>query len=145
MSDRIEHEVHIRAPIERVWELLTRPESVARWYAFDGAEIDLRPGGLLVFRWKEHGCFRGRIESVTAPTFLAFRFVGHIPDVEPEVGNSTLVEFHLVESAKGTRVRVVESGFATLSPPDEEGRPKAQISLEGWRAGLASLRTHAEA
>jgi uncharacterized protein YndB with AHSA1/START domain len=145
MNDRIEHEVDIQAPIERVWSLLTIPENVARWYAFDGAELDLRPQGILIFRWKEHGAFRGRIEHVVAPTYLAFRFVGHVPDVEPEVGNSTLVEFHLEERAAGTRVRVVESGFATLVPPDEGGMPKARISLEGWRAGLASLRTHAEA
>jgi uncharacterized protein YndB with AHSA1/START domain len=145
MHDRIEHEVHILAPIERVWSLLTIPENVARWYAFDGAEIDLRPQGALIFRWKEHGAFRGRIERVSAPTYLAFRFVGHVPDVEPQEGNSTLVEFHLEERDGGTLVRVVERGFSTLIPPNEGGTPKALISLDGWRAGFASLRAHAEA
>ena len=31
---------------EVVWAAVTQPESFARWYAFGGAEIDLRPGGL---------------------------------------------------------------------------------------------------
>ena len=59
MTDSIEHEVVIKAPVAVVWALVTQPEHVAQWYAFDGADIELRPGGRLAFRWREHGEFPG--------------------------------------------------------------------------------------
>ena len=45
-KDRIEQEIVIAAPIERVWAVLTEPAHVGRWFGQGGpAEIDLRPGG----------------------------------------------------------------------------------------------------
>jgi uncharacterized protein YndB with AHSA1/START domain len=143
MTNRIEHDTLIEAPIEHVWRLLTQPEHVAAWYAFDGAQIDLRVGGALVFTWKEHGAYRGRVERVEPPHVFAFRFAGHVPDVEPAPGNSTLVEFRLEREGQATRVRVTESGFDELSSPDEGGVAKGAISLEGWRGGLDALRAYA--
>ncbi|GAA3033540.1 hypothetical protein GCM10017559_71160 [Streptosporangium longisporum] len=43
--DRIEHEIFIDATVEHVWRLLTQAEHIRAWFAFDGADIDLRPGG----------------------------------------------------------------------------------------------------
>ena len=135
MTDAITHEIVIDAPIEHVWNLLTQPEHVARWYAFDGADIDLRPGGRLAFRWKEHGEYRGRVERVDKPHTFAFRFVGLVPDQDPNAHNSTLVEFTLRERGGSTVVRVVESGFVTVG--------KSAISLEGWRGGFEALARYA--
>ena len=97
----------------------------------------------MVFTWKEHGSFHGRVERVAPPHVFAFRFVGHVPDVAPAPGNSTLVEFTLTREGQETRVRVVETGFDELSSPDEGRVAKAAISLEGWRGGLEALRTYA--
>ena len=143
MTGQIEHNIWIQAPIERVWHMVTQPQHVSAWYAFDGAEIDLQVGGRLVFTWKAHGSFRGRVERVEPPYLFAFRFVGHVADVAPEPGNSTLVEITLTRENDGTRVHVTESGFDQLSSPDEDGIAKARISLEGWRGGLEALRSYA--
>ena len=142
MTDSIEHEVVIKAPVAVVWALVTQPEHVAQWYAFDGADIELRPGGRLAFRWKEHGEYRGRVESVEPPHRFAFRFVGHVPDQDPAPGNSTLVEFLLEDRVESTLLRVVESGFAALTDPNE-GNVKAGTSLQGWRGGFAALESYA--
>lgn len=143
MTDSIEHEVVIAAPIELVWALVTQPEHVARWYAFDGADIELRPGGRLAFRWQEHGEYRGRVERIDPPYRFAFRFVGHIPDQDPSLGNSTLVEFTLENQGGSTRLRVVESGFAALTSATEGDVRKASISLAGWRGGFQALAAYA--
>ena len=143
MTDTITHEIKVHAPIERVWDLVTRPEHIARWYAFDGADIDLRPGGRLAFRWREHGEYRGRIERVERPRAFSFRFVGHVPDQDPNRHNSTLVEFTLQASEGSTVVRIVESGFAELTDPTEADASKWAISLEGWRGGFEALAAYA--
>ena len=48
MEDSIVRETVVAAPVERVWEVLTRAEYVGRWFGADSAEIDLRPGGAFV-------------------------------------------------------------------------------------------------
>jgi uncharacterized protein YndB with AHSA1/START domain len=48
MNDVIEHEVRIEAPIERVWQIITDPAYVAKWFG-STAEIDPRPGGPVLF------------------------------------------------------------------------------------------------
>ena len=42
-ADRIEREIVVEAPQDRVWTLLTTAEHLEQWWAFDGARIDLRP------------------------------------------------------------------------------------------------------
>jgi uncharacterized protein YndB with AHSA1/START domain len=142
-TDSVEHEVVIKAPVAVVWALVTQPEHVAQWYAFDGADIELRPGGRLAFRWREHGEYRGRVESVEPPHRFAFRFVGHVPDQDPVPGNSTLVEFLLEDRVDSTLLRVVESGFAALTDQHEGALSKAGMSLNGWRGGFAALENYA--
>ena len=74
-SDRIEQDVLIAAPIERVWDLVTDAEHVGRWFGDAGAEIDLRPGGALEVVWNENPTVHGRVEAVEAPRRFAYRWL----------------------------------------------------------------------
>src|SRR5215217_292439 len=110
---QIERDIFIAAPVERVWVILTEPEHFRAWFAFDGAEIDLRPGGGMVMNWKEHGRFLAVVERVEPPHRFSFRG-SRLPEDEPREGNATIVEFTLTPSGDGTLLRVVESGFRDL-------------------------------
>ena len=83
--DRIEREITIAAPVERVWSVLTEADHIAGWFADAGAEIDLRPGGALVMRWEEYGIARARVEAVEPPRRFAYRWTAHHakPGAEP--------------------------------------------------------------
>ncbi len=144
VPDRVERVSRVQAPIERVWETLTQARHVAEWYAFDGADIDLRAGGSTVFRWKEHGTFRGRVVEVAAPQRFSLRQAVLAPDEEPRPGNSTLVAFTLERDGDATRVRVVESGIAGLDAPAETRRQHAASAGQAWTDGLGGLRGIAE-
>src|SRR5262245_43405832 len=50
VADRIEREILIEAPVEVVWEVVTRPDQIRRWWS-DEAEVDLRPGGAGTLTW----------------------------------------------------------------------------------------------
>ncbi|MFB6718936.1 SRPBCC domain-containing protein [Kribbella sp. NPDC056345] len=136
--DSIEREVYVDARPEQVWSALTNPEHFATWYAFGGAEIDLRPGGSLVMRWDEHGEYRGFVETVEPGRRFAYRYAVD-PDVAPVPGNSNLVEFTLTPDGEGTRLRVVESGFDRLEFPEDVRAKHAEDSGQGWDGGLAAL------
>ena len=92
MTGRIEKEIVIAAPRDRVWSLVTEADHLRRWFGEEG-EIDLRPGGPVVFGWDGHGAFHGVVEAVEPPSRFAYRWA-RTRDVPPRPGNSTRVEFH---------------------------------------------------
>ena len=144
--DQIERETTIAAPVERVWSLLTQAEHIGAWFGDAGAEIDLRPGGALVLRWAEHGTVHGEVVAVEPHSRFAYRWAASTAQGDAELvdGNSTLVEFTLAPERDGTRLRVVESGFAALDVSDEERASKVAGNTEGWRSELGDLREYAD-
>lgn len=140
-QDTIEREIAIAAPPERVWEVLTQAEHLGVWFGDAGAEIDLRPGGAMTLTWTEHGTSNARVERVEPHRFFSYRWA--LAREEPvRDGRSTLVEFTLEPDGDGTRVRVVETGFAGLAiTPEEQARHLAG-NTEGWEKKLRDLRDH---
>jgi uncharacterized protein YndB with AHSA1/START domain len=128
--DRIEREVLIAAPAEVVWAVVTQPEHISGWFS-DSVEVDLRPGGDLVFRWDDKS-FRGRVERVEPPQLFAFRWA-LTPGEAVAADNSTLVEFRLAPEGDSTRLTVVESGF------DAERQEHYDDHELGWQVELGHL------
>ncbi len=141
-QDRIEREILIEAPRERVWAVLTEAEHVARWFG-DKAEIDLWPGGQAAFGWGDDGTHRAQVERVDRPSFFSFRWArkANVPPVE---GEATLVEFTLTEHGSGTLLTVVETGFAQLHGSEDDRTQAAQENTKGWQSELADLKEYAE-
>lgn len=141
VADRIEQEIVIEAPPEVVWELVTDPKHVGSWFG-DAAEIDLREGGDAALTWEGHGTFLARVERVEPPRFFAFRWA-RPKDTAPAEGNSTLVEFTLSAEGDGTRLTVVESGFAALDGSEDKKAKYFADNTEGWNVELGHLREYA--
>ena len=149
-QDRIEREISIAAPVERVWDVLTRPEHIGRWFGEDlggggaPADVDLRPGGAFEID-HGYGVYPSRIVSVEPPRYFSYRWATAFPGAEATQDNSTLVEFTLTADGDGTRLRVVESGFAALAIP-EDRIPYAgyESHAQGWVDVTAGLATYVE-
>ncbi|MCU1489680.1 MAG: polyketide cyclase [Acidimicrobiaceae bacterium] len=145
-ADRIEREVKISAPIERVWSVLTEPAHVGTWFGTGTpAEIDLRPGGVMVLDHGSYGTFPTLIVDVDPPRALSYRWASAYPGVLATADNSTLVEFTLEPAADGTLLRVVESGFDSLViPPERESSAGYASHSEGWSGVAEKLAAFAE-
>ena len=145
-QDKIERELTIAAPIQRVWAVLTEPQHIAQWFGRgEPAPVNLRAGGILHLDHGEHGEFPCRIEKVDPPHYLAYRWASAYPGEEATDTNSTLVEFTLVPDGDGTRLRLVESGFAALAiPPEREPTAGYESHSAGWTDVLAGLRRYVE-
>jgi uncharacterized protein YndB with AHSA1/START domain len=114
--DRIERTVELAHPPARVWAALTTAEGLGTWFG-NAATIDLRPGGAAQMTWTSGDKASMRIERVEEPTVFGFTWgIYGLPDEDPR---RTYVEFTLVPTASGTRLTVIESGFAQL-PEDIE-------------------------
>ena len=116
-----ESEVVTGAP-DHVWSLVTEAENFQRWYAFGGAEIELRPGGPMTMRWDEHGTFDAVVESVVPEKLFAFRW---LPEPGPRV-EITLQS----QGDDATLVTIIESG--PLEDPEQ--------SALAWRNALILLK-----
>jgi uncharacterized protein YndB with AHSA1/START domain len=142
VPDRIEHQVRVDAPVERLWEVLTDPANVAGWFS-NKVEIDPRPGGAAVFHFEGYGAVQAVVERAEPNHAFAYRWARE-PGKTPLPGNSTLVEFTLTPDEGGTLVRVVESGFASLAGPEADALATAEDHREGWNQELDELRHYAD-
>src|SRR5690348_6035022 len=109
--DRIERSVELAHPPAKVWAALTTPEGLSAWFG-DKATIDLRPGGDAQMTFKSGLAVDMRIERVEEPA--VFGFTWRLPDLPEHDPRRTYVEFTLEAVGTGTRLRVIESGFAQL-------------------------------
>ena len=133
-TDRIEREIMIEAPIERVWGLVSQPG----WWIGDGdrsRQTITREGDLVVLDVPPYGRFGVLPVAADAPAYVSFRGNAD-PGERPGEGNSTLVEFFLTEKDGGTLVRVVESGFDTMYPSPERRADALRGNTEGWETQL---------
>jgi uncharacterized protein YndB with AHSA1/START domain len=145
-NDRIEQEIVIDAPVERVWSVLTEPEHVGRWFGQGvPAPIDLRPGGIMTVDHGEYGTFPTRIVKVDAPRYFSYLWASAYPGQEATEENSTLVEFRLVPDGNATRLRLVESGFASLEiPAEKQATASYESHTTGWTGMLDRAKQYAE-
>lgn len=147
VQDKIEREITINAPIERVWELVAEPG----WWIGDGdrsGQQRWRDGELEIIEDLRYGRFPILTVAAEPPRFVSYRGTMSLPGEEPTLneGNSTLVEFWLTEQDGGTLLRVFESGFAAIAEAagDETPFVTPEGNTEGWRQQLGFLKSHAE-
>jgi uncharacterized protein YndB with AHSA1/START domain len=138
--DRIERTVEIAHPPSTVWEALTTAEGLAAWFG-NKATIDLRPGGSAQMSWTDGFKVDMRMERVEEPTVLGFTWqIYGLPKDDPR---RTYVEFTLEPTATGTRLTVVESGFAQLSP--DSYRTAYDANTKGWALEMDELVAYLDA
>jgi uncharacterized protein YndB with AHSA1/START domain len=138
--DRIERTVQVARPPEKVWAALTTAEGLSAWFG-EEAEIDLRPGGTARMRWSSGGVVQMRVERVEEPTVFGFTWqIYGLPEEDPR---RTYVEFTLEPAGAGTRLTVVESGFAQL--PADAYRKAYDANSQGWTGELGELTAYLDA
>jgi uncharacterized protein YndB with AHSA1/START domain len=123
MSDRIEKQIELNAPLSRVWRALTDYREFGEWFRvkLDGPFV---PGkvsrGQITYPGYEHVKWEAVVEKMEPERLFSFTWPhpkslekgDDPPDYSKEP--STLVEFRLEKTAKGTLLTVTESGFDKL-------------------------------
>lgn len=140
MPDIIKEEINqatfIKAPPEKVYDTITSAEG---WDAFftTGMEIDPRPGGNILFRWKDWG-----------PDFYTLSAGGPVLEAKrPERfvfqwGSKylTTIMIDLIEEHGGTTVRLIECGYRNTP----ESRAMMLECAAGWGEALTLLKFYIE-
>ena len=136
----IEKNLEFRAGIDRVWEAITDPEHIARWFP-EQVEIDeFAVGQRGRFVWDRTECAGGyefEIDELDPKTRVVWRWAKDA-GVALEDTVQTTVEWVLSPSAAGgTRLHLRESGF--VSEDDRQGNDG------GWDKELGELAEYLDA
>jgi uncharacterized protein YndB with AHSA1/START domain len=138
--DRIERSINVAHPPAKVWEALTTAEGLGTWFG-QKATVDLRVGGLAHLTFEGGHSADLRIERLEPPHVFGYTWgITGLPADDPR---RTYVEFTLEPVADGTRLTVVESGFAQL--PDDLYSGAYGGNVEGWRNELDELAEYLDA
>jgi uncharacterized protein YndB with AHSA1/START domain len=155
-TDRIEKEVLLKAPLERVWRAISDADEFGQWFGvrFDGPFVPgtsvtgvITPTTVDAEVAKQQEPYAGTADSwqivaVEPQRRLAYRW--HPYAVEPGSDYSaeptTLVEFTLEENADGVLLRIVESGFDAL--PADRRAAAFEGNSEGWAAQTELVRKY---
>jgi uncharacterized protein YndB with AHSA1/START domain len=147
----IERELYVEASPEVVFEVVSRPEHVKRWWS-DDARYEPVPGsvGEIVFADRDTGSLEtGAVERFTVvdvqpPRRFSFRWIhsGGEPAAE---GNSLLVTFELTPSGNGTRLRMTETGYREMGWEVAVLEQTYRDHVGGWDAILPQLAGYADA
>ncbi len=155
-SDRIEKQVVLKAPLDRVWQAISDADEFGRWFGvrFDGPFVagtsvigTITPTTVDEDVAKAQQPHAGKadawqIVAVEPQRRLAFRW--HPFGVEDDRDDSdeptTLVEFTLEETSDGVLLRIVESGFEAI--PAERRSSAFESNKQGWSAQAELVRKY---
>jgi uncharacterized protein YndB with AHSA1/START domain len=145
MSDRIEKQVEIQAPVPRVWRALTDHNEFGQWF---GVKLDgpFVPGqnatGKIIEPKYAHLKWTMLIQRIE-PEHL-FSFTWHPYALDPNTDYSketpTLVEFKLEKTSKGTLLRVTESGFDKI--PAARRAEAFLRNDNGWATQMKNIEAY---
>jgi uncharacterized protein YndB with AHSA1/START domain len=132
--DRIERTISVAHPPAKVWDAITTAEGLGTWFGHK-ATVDLRVGGVAQVTWDGEATYELRIERLEPPRVLGWTWpIYGLPEDDPR---RTYVEFTLEPDASGTRLTVVETGFAQLPSDLHTGAYGGNV--EGWQKELDEL------
>ena len=142
MTDTIEQEISIQAPIATVWDVITKPEYISQWFGSQ-VEIDVRPGGKGRLIWGED--FEAPLDIVAVEKPHLFSFLWVAPDEQTKATHQqTLVAFRLTEDGAQTKLSFTESGFEKLAITAEQKATLIANHTPGWADFLSTLQRVAQ-
>jgi uncharacterized protein YndB with AHSA1/START domain len=143
----IEREIHIDAPPEVVFEVISRPEHIREWWY---AESDVQPtsGATGELAWADSDNPRAHVTPMTVvvadpPRTFTFRWAHDAGETAID-GNSLLVTFELVPAGSGTRLRLTETGFRELGWEIAVLEQAYREHVVGWDTYVPRIAEYAE-
>lgn len=132
---RIERSTWIAAPRERVWQAVSDPEQIARWFLPPalGATMSLDGNGRLTVMMGPMAVEVAAVEASEAPNQITMR-------AKPDGVIATT--YTLEEADGGTKVTVTMHGFEGL--PEDARLDRVAPSDESWEKALANLKAYVE-
>jgi uncharacterized protein YndB with AHSA1/START domain len=155
-TDRIEKEVVLRAPLDRVWRAISDAAEFGQWFGvrFDGPFVaGASVTGVITPTTVDDDVANAQrphagksdtwhIVAIEPQRRLAFRWHPYAVDAATDYSQepTTLVEFTLAETDGGVLLRIVESGFDKI--PADRRVAAFEANSQGWAAQTELVRKY---
>ena len=138
-DDRIEKQTELRAPVSRVWRVLTDYREFGEWFRvkLDGPFV---PGhisrGQITYPGYEHVKWEAVVQKMEPERFFSFTW----PQLDYSMETATLVEFRLEKTASGTLLLLTESGFDKI--PSDRRLEAVRMNDGGWTEQMKNIESY---
>jgi uncharacterized protein YndB with AHSA1/START domain len=155
-TDRIEKQVMLRAPLDRVWRAISDSHEFGKWFGVRvdgpfvaGTSVTAMLTGTVVDEevaemQRPHAGAKAiwQVVAVEPPRRFAYRWHPFAveADIDYDTEPTTLVEFTLTETSDGVLLRIVESGFDAI--PGARRTDAFEANSEGWSKQTELVRTY---
>jgi uncharacterized protein YndB with AHSA1/START domain len=136
---RSQKTIIIHAPVEAVWDALTRPELIRRWFFGVDTRTTWMEGAPIVHRGEYQGKpyeDRGEILKFQPPKLLSYSHWSSMSGLPDNQENYQQVTYSLVSQGRNTELTLTE-----LNLPSEEAQ---ELSEKSWDVALDMLKQTAE-
>jgi uncharacterized protein YndB with AHSA1/START domain len=145
-TDRIEKEILLNAPRERVWRALSDKTEFGTWFRMKFGPGTFTAGetvsAQILHPGYEHVVFDIIVVDVDPMSRFSYRwhpFAMHA-NVDYSAEPRTLIEFTLSDAPGGTLLRVVQSGFDSI--PQHRRAEAFRMNDRGWTGQLKNIERH---
>lgn len=137
VPDKIERKMVFRASLDKVWDAITNPQTIAKWFSDSIDVTNFHVGQEFTFNWKDHGYSRAIVEAIEPKNCFAYRWENAGVDQSLPIKDvpKTLVMFLLEEIEGGIQLTLTETGFMSLPSP----KTVFDGNSSGWDTELAEL------
>jgi uncharacterized protein YndB with AHSA1/START domain len=145
MSNRIEKQIELNAPVSRVWRALTDYREFGEWFQVK-LEGPFLPGqisrGHITYPGYEHLKLEAVVQEIEPERLFSFTWHPYAidPNVDYSSEPSTLVEFRLEPKGNNTVLYLTESGFDAL--PKDRQFEAFRMNEDGWTEQLGNIESH---
>ncbi|MEO7037902.1 MAG: SRPBCC domain-containing protein [Polyangiaceae bacterium] len=129
----------IRAPRQDVWEAVTKPDLVQKYFFGTLLTTDWSVGSSITFRGEWDGKAYEDLGTVCAfdpPRSLSFNYWSSFSGIEDKPELRQLIRYDIVDDDGGVRVTIHQSNVDT--------QERADHSAKNWQAVLEGLKSLAE-
>jgi uncharacterized protein YndB with AHSA1/START domain len=135
MSFSTETSVTINAPLQKVWDGITKPEIVKQYFFGTNLVTDWKVGAPLFFRGEWQGKSyedRGTVLAFEPMKTLSFSYWSAFSGQEDRPELRQILRYEIEKTADGVRLTVRQTNVASQASADH--------SAENWRGVLAGLK-----
>jgi uncharacterized protein YndB with AHSA1/START domain len=133
INEKVQFSTLVRANPERVYAALTTAQGLDAWFTTN-AEVDARPGGKIIFRWRDYAENGGPVLEAIPPKRFVFQWKA---DTDAYL---TTVAIDFEPTADGTRVSLSEYGYEDTPT----GLKDMLARATGWAEELTLMKFHLE-
>jgi uncharacterized protein YndB with AHSA1/START domain len=148
MKNSIDKQIELAAPVARAWRALTDYREFGEWFRvkLEGPFVEGKPvRGHMTYPGYEHLVWSATVVRIQPETLFSFNW--HPYAIDPKVDYSketpTLVEFRLEKTARGTLLRLSESGFDRV--PAQRREEALRKNDGGWTQQMKNIEQHVAA